>query len=897
MGTAVERHRARVEKGLIMRWHHRLAVALREWLQPSARDRELNEELQFHFDRQVQANLDAGMPLEQARRAAGLAIGNAEPIREASRDARAGALVRQFARDVTYGTRLLLKAPAFSLSAITIVAVGVASVTAIFSVVYGVLLRPLPFPEPDRLVQIWGHSPRYARDAVSAADRRDWEAENTVFEGIALYNALANFNLSDGDGEPERLLGARLSANSLKVLRVSPALGRGFAEGEDEIGRENVVILSDGLWRRRFGGDPGVVGRTIRLSGIPHEVIGVMPANFPYPEGPHDLWVPLTVNPLELTRQIPGFGLRSIARLKPGVSIAEAQGQMNVIATRLAGRHAMNRDVGIEVVGLQANLVGDVRAGLYVMFAAVGALLLVAALNLAGLLSARAAARHREIAVRLALGASRRRVVLQSVAEIVPVLLLGGGFGIGAAALAVGAFVPLAPARLPRVESIAIDQAVLLVALTVLVVAGVVAAALPAAQARGLDLALASRDGSRGSTGGPRHTRVRQALVVAQIALSLPLLTAAVLLTRSFTSVISVDPGFRTENIVSLHLAIPRSKYRSDEHIARFTAQLLDRVQSVPGVAAAAIVNRLPLSGFLQNVSVEFEDRPSESVLYGGRTISENYFSTMRIPLIEGRNFAAGDHSSAPVVVIIDERIARQRWPGESALGKRLRYPARGSAVKASPWMEVVGIAAHVKHEGLDVESLGLIYWDYRQRTQDRAVVVARTAADATATLATIIQRIRELDPEQPVYDARTLDEVLSRSVSQRWLAMALVGSFAVMALFLSCVGVYGVMAFGVSRQHREFGIRLALGATRRAVAGAVVSRGLTLAALGIVIGLVIAAAVTRGMQAFLFGVTASDFVSFAAATVAVMVVALLASYLPARAAASVDPAVTLRAE
>ncbi len=881
----------------MMRWHHRFVVAWREWFHPSARDRELNEELHFHFDRQVQANLHAGMPLEQARRAAALAIGNAEVVREDSRDGRAGALVRQFGGDVKYGLRLLLKAPAFSLSAIAIVAVGVASVTAIFSVVYGVLLRPLPFPEPDRLVQIWGRSPSYARDAVSAADRRDWQAENTVFEGIALYNPLANFNLTDGNGEPERLLAARISANSLAVLGVSPMLGRGFTEAEDEVGHERVVLLAEPFWRRRFGADRSIVGRSIRLSDVPYEVVGVMGADFPFPERPYDLWVPLTVNPLEMTRQIPAFGLRSVARLKPGIGIAEAQSQMDVIAARLAERHPMNKGVGVEVIGLEANLVGNVRAGLYVMFAAVAALLLVAALNLAGLLSARAAARSREVAVRLALGASRPRVVLQSIAEIAPVLLVGGALGIGVAAIAVRAFVPRAPATLPRVDSIAVDQAVLLVALVVLAIAGMLAAALPAAQAWGSDLALASGDGSRGSTGAPRHARIRQALVVAQIALSLPLLTAAVLLTRSFTSVVSIDPGFRSESVVSLHLAISRSKYRSDEHIARFETAILERVASTPGVQSVAIVNRLPLSGNRQNVFVEFEDRLSESAFYGGRVISADYFRTMGIPVIEGRTFGGGDETTAPVVAIIDERIAKQRWAGESAIGKRMRFPARGDAGKASPWMEVVGVVGHVKHDGLDVDSAGQIYWDHRQRTQDRAVVVARTAADPTATLATISERIRELDPEQPVYDARTLDEVLSRSVSQRWLAMALVGSFASMALFLSCVGVYGVMAFGVSRQRREFGIRLALGATRREVASAVVNRGLTLAAVGIVIGLVIAAAVTRGMQAFLYGVTASDLVSFGAATVAVMVVALLASYLPARSAASVDPAVTLRAE
>jgi putative ABC transport system permease protein len=879
-----------------MRWHHRLLVTLREWLRPAAADRDLDEELQFHFDRQVQANLDVGMPPDQARRAARLAIGNPESFREISRDYRSGAMVRQFGRDVVFGTRLLVKAPLFSLSAITIVVLGIASVTAIFSVVYGILLRPLPFPEPDRLVQIWGRSPRYARDAVSAADRRDWQADSTVFTGIALYNPLANFNLTDGAGEPERLLAGRISANSLAVLGVTPALGRSFREDEDEVGNERVVLLGDALWRRRFGADPAIVGRTIRLSGVPHEVVGVMGPDFPYPERPYELWVPLTVNPAEMTRQIPPFGLRSVARLKPGVTLEAAQDQMDVIAARIAERHPMNKDVGIVLVPLQNNLVDNVRVALYVLLAAVACLLIVAALNLAGLLAARAAARSREIGVRLALGATRARVTTQIIAEITPLLVVGGVLGVVGAVIAVRWFVVIAPPTLPRIESIAVDGTVLVVSVLLLTLTGLAAALLPAAQAWRLDVNDATREGARGSTGSPRQSRLRHGLVVAQLALSLPLLAGAMLLGRSVAAVVSIDPGFRTAGLVSVHLAIPRSKYRTDERIAQLETELLDRIQTTPGIRSAAIVNRLPLSGYTSNLSIEFDDREPMPVLHGVRVITPGYFQTMGIPLLEGRAFQAGDTAAAPLVAIVDERVAGRQWPGESALGKRMRQPSRGST-PASPWMEIVGVVGHVKHQGLDVESLGQIYWDYRQRPQDRMVVVARTDAPPASAIATIAELVRTIDKEQPIYEARTVDDVLWRSVAQRRLAMVLVAGFAIIAMVLSAVGVYGVIAFGVARQRREFGIRLALGATRATITRAVVVRGVMLAALGITIGVMIAAALTRGMESMLFGVSARDATSFTAATLALLGIAFVASYLPARRAAAVDPSVTLRAE
>jgi len=878
-----------------MRWHHRLVVTLREWFQPSARDQELNEELRFHFDRQVQANVEAGMPLEQARRAAALAIGNAEPIREASRDARAGALLRQFIRDVGYGMRLMAKAPGFSLAAISIVALGIGAVTAIFSVVYGVVLKPLPFHEPERLVQVWAAYPA-GRDGVNAADRREWQVENTVFEGIALINNLANFNLT-GAGDPERILGARISANLLPVLGVSPFLGRNFTEEEDEIGRERVVILSDTLWRSRFASDPGVIGKPIALAGVPHVVVGVMGPDFQYPTREHRVWTPLTINPAELARKAPS-GHRAVARLKDGVTIAEAQSQMNVIAARQAERYPMNKGIGVELAGMQSDFVSGVSRGLYIMLAAVGSLLIVAALNLAGLMSARGAARSRETGVRLALGASRARVVLQMAAEIVPILALGGVLGVVAAAWAVQAVVPFAPATLPRVENVAVDRYVLLGSFLVLSAAGLLACVLPAMQAWRMDVMTVARGGGRGATPPARQAFARSALVVTQIALSLPLLTAAVLLTKTFTAVTSTDPGFRAEQVVSFHLAIPRSKYRDDRRIAEYLTAMLGRVEGLPDVIAAGMVNRLPLSGNDQMAFVEFEHTSGEGRLQASRVVTSGYFRTMGIPLVEGRLFDERDAADAPGVALIDAQLATELWPDQSAVGRRVRFAARGTLKQASPWLQIAGVVGHVKHEGLDRNSTGQIYWHYLQNTQDRAALVVRTAVGhSQAIVAPVIARIRELDGEQAVYDVRTLEEVRDRSVASRWLSMMLVGAFASMALLLCCVGVYGVMAFGVSRQRRELGIRLALGATRRAVARSVVSRGLTLAAVGSVIGLVIAAAVTRAMQAFLYGVTAGDVVSFGVATVAVVVVALLASYLPARSAAAVDPAVTLRAE
>jgi putative ABC transport system permease protein len=885
-----------------MRWHHRLYVTLKGWLGWSALDRDLDEELRFHFDRQVDANIASGMTRDAARRAAAMLIGNPDSIREQSRDGRASAMFRQLGRDLAYGVRLLSKAPAFSLSAIAIVALGIGSVTAIFSVVYGVALKPLPFRDPGRLVNIWTVSTRgaSAHYLVNGADHREWIAQNRVFEDIALLRNVANFNLMGDGSEPERLLAARISANLLPVLGVEPAIGRNFTEQEDEIGGDDKVLLSDALWRRRFAADPGIVGRTINLSGVPHTVVGVMGADFQYPGREFQIWTPLTINPAELARAVSGNNLMAIARLKPAVGVAQAQDDMDVIAARLAATYKTHEDLGFAVVPTHTDMIGTVRAGLYVMLGAALCLLMVAVLNLSTLLSARAATRQRELAVRLALGATRGRVARQTAAEIAPLLVLGGALGIGLAMWAVAWFAPLAPASLPRVENIAVNGTVLVASVVVLTIAGLIASLLPASQAWRSDLTSAAREESRATTGSVRQTHARNILVVTQIALALPLLTGGVLLTRTFSALMSVDPGFNADGVLSVHLAMPRSKYRDDAAIARLTGRIAERVSAIPGATAAGLVNRLPLAGGAQVMSIEFDvpGAPDEAMpAVDARSATPGYFAAMGIALIEGRAFDQRDTASAPPVGIIDDRLARMLWPGASAVGKRMRIPPVLTNNKPLPWIEIVGVVGHVVHDGLDLDTRPQVYWNYQQRAQDRMVLVVRGNGDAAALAPLVRQAIRDIDPEQPVYDVRTMQDVVARSLGQRWLNMVLIVTFATAALLLCAIGVYGVIAFGVTRQRREFGIRLALGASRGGIARAVVSRGAKMAAVGIAIGLVLAVAVARSMASMLFGVSAVDVVSYGSAVFAILAVALLASYVPARGAAAVEPAITLRSD
>lgn len=867
---------------------------LRGWFRPDALDDEVAEELRYHLERQIQLNIEAGMTAEEARRAACLTVGSVESIREESRAARPGALLHQIARDVWFGVRLLRRAPGLAITAIVVIALGVGASTAIFSVVYGVVLRPLPYPDQDRLVGLWTVLPNASsRVRVHPADHRDWRASNTVFEDIALAWPTENFNLT-GSGEPERLFAAQLSSNLFRVLGVSPSLGRAFREDEDEIGADRVVILGDALWRSRFGADPSTVGRTIMLSGAPYEVVGVMGPDFQFPARQHQLWVPLTINPRRLTRQASGYDHIAVARLKPGVRLDLAQREMDAIAARLATDYpATNRGVRVDVLPLIEESVRTVKPALYAMLAAVSCLLLVAALNLAGLLGARAAGRAREFAVRLALGASRGRLVVQALAEVTPMLILGGAAGIAWARMAVAAFIPIAPAALPRIERIEVNGAVLAFSLGVLILTGLAAGILPVIHAWRSNVPAAARD-RRGSTATRDQMRTRSVLVVAQFALTLPLLVGATALTRSFAALMAVDPGFRAENVLTMHMAIARSWDRGDAQIAAFYTRLVDRLATIPGVESAGMVNRLPLSGNDQALTFAFEGVTGDPVSLQSRSVTPDYFRTMRIAVREGRSFNDRDTAQAPRVAVIDERAARALWPGERAIGKRYRVSLPGEQMT---WGEIVGVVGSIRHRGLSSGDDRQIYFSHQQFTDGRIALVVRARDDVRAIAPAVRAAIHELDPAQPVYDVRPLDDVVARATAPPRLIMAIVTVFALSSLLLAGVGLYGVIAYGVSQRVREFGVRLALGAGRSDVTRLVLRTGVTLLAYGAALGLVGAIVLMMGMERLLFGVAPLDPMVFASSAGVLVGVALLASYLPGRRAGLTEPSTALRAE
>ncbi|HEX8351489.1 MAG TPA: ABC transporter permease [Pyrinomonadaceae bacterium] len=858
------------------------------------RDREMAEELESHLQMHTEDNVRAGMNPREARRRALVMLGGVAQVQEECRRRRGLPVLEDLWMDLRYGARGLLKQRAFMLVAVLTLALGIGANTALFSVINAVFLNPLPFPEPDRVVSLYETFEPAGTSALSFPNLRDWREQNTAFEGIAAHVDGA-FNLQAGDS-PQRLQGLRVEANYFDVLGVRPQLGRTFLKGEDEAGRENVVVLSDSLWRGSFGADPDIVDKSIPLNGRKYTVVGVMPPALSALSRTQ-VWAPLVFPEAEKASR-GSHGYSAVGRLKRGVTQEAAGEEMNVIAARLAQQYPdVQAGRGALLNGFEEELVGDVRQPLLMLMGAVAFVLLIACSNVANLLLARAAGRHREIALRIALGAGRLRLLRQFLTEGVLLSVAGGAVGGVTAWLGLGLLGRLAFAFLPRSSEIKLDLRVLAFTVLVSLLTGVVFGLAPAAQALKTDLQDGLKDGGKGSAGGFGGNWTRNALVVTEIAAAFVLLIGAGLLMKSYARLQSVDPGVKPENVLTAKLSLAPERYADGDALGRFHERLLERVAAVPGVEAAGLASHLSVEEYGTNGYVRVEGKtyaPNREPLVELRVVSPDYFRVMGVPLVRGRMFDERDTKDAPAGVVVNETMARTVWPGEDPVGKRVW----GRPV-VSDWVPVVGVVADVKNVGLVRPPVPEFYFNYARGGEGlRNVTLAVRSRLEPAVLAAAVRReVREVDPGQPAYGVRTMRAVLDGTVTDRRLNMTLLGVLSALALALAVVGIYGVMSYNVARHTREIGIRMALGAQKTHIHRLVIGRGAALALAGVLVGLVLALWLTRLMTGLLFDVSATDPATFAGIAALLFAVALVACYVPARRAVKVDPLVALRYE
>jgi putative ABC transport system permease protein len=865
-------------------------------------EREMEEEMRFHLEMQIEQNLSSGMAAEEAHYAARRQFGNQTWLKEVSREMWSLNSIETLIQDLRYGVRTLMKSPGFAFIAVLTLALGIGANTAIFSVVNGVLLRALPYYEPERLVMVWADRPILQAQLgipdfpVTVADFVDWRKENQVFEQMAALEPL-RMNLT-GSGEPESLVGLRASASLFPALGASFAAGRAFLPEEDQAGADRVVVISHGLWRQRYAADPKLIGQKVTLDNESYTVIGVTAPEFQFPrrgEIPYvatkvDLYLPIAFTPAIMNNRREGR-MAVIARLKPGVSVGQASAAMNAIARRLTEQYPRtNTDKGVRLAPLHQQAVGKARTALLVLLGAVGFVLLIACANVANLLLARAAGRQKEMAIRAALGASRWRVVRQLLTESLLLAISGGAAGLLLAWWGVDLLLAIAPDNLPRAYDIRLDTRVAGFTLLVSLLTGIVFGLLPALQTSKINLIVTLKEGGRDG-GGLLRRRLRGFLVVSEVALAFVLLIGAGLLIRSFARLTEVDPGIDPRGVLTMDIILPHTKY-SGGRIAAFYQQTLERVRALPGVEAAATTNSLPLSGSQPSTGFGIEGRPSPTYLTftaGWRRISPDYFSTFRIPLVKGRLLTESDGADAPPVLAVNESLARIYFANEDPLGKRIIYNG--------VTREIVGVVADVKHSALDEEAKPEIYMTMAQAPWPFMSLAVRTSGDPMQMLAQVREQVLAVDKDQPVTNIRTMERLMARSVAPRRFNLLLLGMFALVGLALAAVGLYGVMSYTVMQRTREIGVRMALGAQRVDVLRLVIGEGLKLAFIGALLGLGGALALTRLLKTLLFGVSATDPLTFMVIAAVLITVALLAALVPARRAASMDPLVALRVE
>src|SRR5829696_539529 len=807
-----------------------------------------------------------------------------------------------FWQDLRYSMRMLWKSPGFTLIAVVALALGIGANTAIFSVVNAVVLRPLPYPSPEKLVWIWETSPvnEIKQEVASYPNFNDWRQQNQSFEGMAAFAGSYLF-LTSPDGTPERLSGAVVVGDFFKVLGVQPMLGRTFLPEENQGGNQRAVILSHGLWQQRFGGKRELLEQTVMLQGNPFTVVGIMPPQFQHPQPgmsqPPQLWIPLDVK-VERARR--GDFLGVVARLKPSVSIEQARAEMATIAGRLEHSYpATNAGWSTIVLPLHERFVGDFRRPLVLMLGAVGFLLLIACANVANLLLARATMRFKEIAVRTALGARRGRIVRQLLTEHVLLALMGGALGLLLAFWGIDALLALSPRDIPRLDATGIDRWVLLFTLTVSLGTGVIFGLLPALSASKLNLNELMKEGGRSSIESSRGNRLRNVLAVSEIALSLLLLVGAGLLVKSFLRLQDVKPGYNPSHVLTAELNPPASRYAENTQIVNFYDQLLTQLAAQPGVQSAGLTTALPLSGggdvlafSIEGQSLGTNERVPDAE---ARVVSPDYFRTMEIPLLRGRLLDGRDGPDAPFAMVISDSLVRRYFRNEDPLGKRITFG--DPSAKDARWYNVVGVVGDVRQADLADEPYAQVYRSSRQVPRRAQTIVVRTAGDPQAFVETLRSQLSALDPQQALYNVRTAEQVVAESIAKPRFNMLLITIFAVVALLLAAVGIYGVISYTVTQRTHEIGIRMALGARPFGVFKMVVGQGLVLALIGVGAGLVASFGVMRLLSSLLFGVTPTDVVTLSAVSGMLIFIVVLASYLPARRATKVDPLVALRYE
>ena len=861
--------------------------------------------MRAHVELQVEENIKAGMSPAKAREKAVRSFGNVNKAVDAAYDVKGGGLFETLTQDLRYGVRMLAKHKAFTTVAVITLALGIGANTAIFSVVNELLLRPLPYRDAERVVMLWEVTPEGRhQNTTSRANFRVWRDQSTSYQYVAAFTD-QRFNLT-GNGEPEELSVQFATPELFKVLGIEPLLGRALLPDDAELTRPPVAVLSYGLWQRRFGGQPSVIGQSITLNSIKFTVIGVMPPNFQFhikhrsgTGRPAELW---TVLPMPVGPGANDIGrfLSVVARLKDGVTVDHAAAELRIIETRLSDEvPRYNKNYSVEVLPLREQFFGNVRRPLWLMLGAVGFVLLIACANVANLLLSLATSREKEIAVRAALGASRLRVIRQLLTESLLLALLGSALGLAFAWFGMKALILISPRDLVSLQGVGLNITVLLWTLGVSLLTGIIFGLAPAVHISRLNLNDSLKEGGKSeSAQASGSRRLRSALVVSEIALAVVLLASAGLLIRSFVRLQQVDRGFTTDNVLTMVVRLPEAKYREDPQIINFFTHALDQVRHLPSVRSAGMVNFLPLYGGLgSNTGFKIPGRPEPPPGQGPscdvRAADAGYFPTMGIPLLRGRNFSDREQAESKHVILINEALARKYFADEDPIGRRLDVAMFDTPQPA----EIIGIVGNVRYDSLIDESPPAVYFPHPDLAYSFMTLVIRTDGEPTAIAPAVQREIRMLDPNQPVSDVRTMDQVMSEWTSRSRFNTLLLGLFAALATLLSAVGIFGVMNYSVALRTRELGLRLAVGAQPRQVLLLVLKQGFVLTLVGVVFGLAAALALTRLLSGLLFGVGAVDVTTFTTISLLLVIVSLLACYLPARRAMRIDPLQALRNE